>query len=568
MDEKQEPLRIYVGWDSREDLAYQVCKESIEYHASVPVRIIPLKQKYLRRDGLYSRNIDKLASTEFTFTRFLVPELAEFKGWALFIDCDFVFLDDVKKLFDQADPKYAVMCAQHDYTPKETVKMDGKVQHMYPRKNWSSMMLFNCGHHHTQKLTKHVVNNETNDGAYFHRLIWAPDKWVGKLSHEWNWLVGWYKEPEDGTPFALHYTEGGPWFEQYKDCEYSTEYYRYERIYHQRHIKELHQKIQHMRDADTNVSDLSLPSQKKKLVENFLKVGIDDNGDIYGTKEQFLEIWKAQDIAMSNKVATIESDGGINYRSKGHKYDTYLEAFAIGSHGTISTWEKQKDKKTPLIIRGLGGSSRKAIQHCINNNRPYYAIDTGYIQPAGMRKKMYHRITRNNLQNLQLIQERPKDRLSKLGFAYKKFTPGKKILICPPSQKVMSMFDQPDPETWTKNVIAELKKHTDRPIEVRLKPDRADRVTINTMEQALSDDVHCMVTYNSIAAVEAILLGKPAIALGPNAASTLCNSNLDEVENLNYPEKDLVIKFACHLSYCQFTEGEMRSGFAWNIVNE
>ena len=87
-----EPLKIFVGWDSREDIAFQVCKESIEHHASVPVEIIPLKQKLLRRDGYYTRPVDKLASTEFTFTRFLIPELAEFKGWALFIDCDFFFL--------------------------------------------------------------------------------------------------------------------------------------------------------------------------------------------------------------------------------------------------------------------------------------------------------------------------------------------------------------------------------------------------------------------------------------------------------------------------------------------
>ena len=129
-----EPLKIFVGWDSREDIAFRTCKQSIIDNASVDVDIIPLKQKKLRDQGVYWRQPDRMASTEFTFTRFMVPALAEMKGWALFIDCDFVALDDVKKLFDQADDKYAVMCAKHDYTPKETTKMDGKHQYIYPRK--------------------------------------------------------------------------------------------------------------------------------------------------------------------------------------------------------------------------------------------------------------------------------------------------------------------------------------------------------------------------------------------------------------------------------------------------
>ena len=231
MNEEIKPLKIYIGWDSREDIAYQVCKQSILSHASVPVKIIPLKQNNLRKDFLYWREVDQLASTEFTFTRFLIPELNEFEDWALFIDCDFVFLDDVAKLFAQVEDRYAVMCAHHDYTPKEGTKMDGQQQTQYPRKNWSSMMLINCSHLSNRQLTKEVVNNENKTGAYFHRFSWLDDIEVGKLSHEWNWLVGWYKEPEDGSPRALHYTEGGPWFEDYQDCEYANEYYKAERLY-------------------------------------------------------------------------------------------------------------------------------------------------------------------------------------------------------------------------------------------------------------------------------------------------------------------------------------------------
>jgi hypothetical protein len=130
----EEKLKIYIGWDSREDIAFQVAKQSILEHASVPVDIIPIKQKFLRKDGVYLRDEDKLGSTEFTFTRFLVPYLNEYKGWALFIDCDFLFKDDVKKLFDQAKDQYALMCAQHEYNPKNKVKMDGQKQTNYPRK--------------------------------------------------------------------------------------------------------------------------------------------------------------------------------------------------------------------------------------------------------------------------------------------------------------------------------------------------------------------------------------------------------------------------------------------------
>jgi lipopolysaccharide biosynthesis glycosyltransferase len=233
LNEEIKPLRIFIGWDSREDIAYQVCKQSILDTASVPVEIVPLKQKTLKKNGMYSRSVDALASTEFTFTRFLVPELCNFEGWALFIDCDMIFKTDIKQLFDQVDDKYAVMCAQHDYTPTNATKMDGQEQHQYPRKNWSSMVLFNCSHDSNKVLVKETVNDETVTGAYFHRFSWLDDTEVGKISHTWNWLVGWYSEPASGIPDLIHYTNGGPWFEEYHDCEYANDWYRVQAIYHQ-----------------------------------------------------------------------------------------------------------------------------------------------------------------------------------------------------------------------------------------------------------------------------------------------------------------------------------------------
>ena len=213
-------MKVFVGYDTREDIAYQVCKHSLEAR-NKDVEVIPLKQNDLRNAGWYTRPVDKLASTEFTFTRFLIPELTNFNGWAVFCDSDIIFLEDVKELFDQADDKYAVMCVQHDYAPKEGVKMDGQVQTVYPRKNWSSVMLFNCAHPSNAKLNMDLVNEPEINGAYLHRFSWLQDDEIGELSHEWNYLVGHY---DTGTPKALHYTEGGPWFENYRNCEYHKEW--------------------------------------------------------------------------------------------------------------------------------------------------------------------------------------------------------------------------------------------------------------------------------------------------------------------------------------------------------
>ena len=211
-------MKVFVGYDTREDIAYQVCRHSIETKSKL-ADVRPLKQQELRDAGWYTRPIDKLASTEFTFTRFLIPELMNFKGWALFMDCDMILTTDIKELFDQADDQYAVMCVQHDYTPKEGTKMDGQKQTIYPRKNWSSVMLFNCGHPSNAKLTMDLVNDPEINGAYLHRFSWLKDEEIGELDHTWNYLVGVYNDID--TPNLIHYTEGGPWFENYRDCEFA-----------------------------------------------------------------------------------------------------------------------------------------------------------------------------------------------------------------------------------------------------------------------------------------------------------------------------------------------------------
>lgn len=212
-------MNIFIGYDSREDLAFQVSSFSIK-SKSQEANIIPLKLSELREKKLYYREEDKLGSTEFTFSRFLVPFLNNYEGWALFCDCDILFLDSIENLFNQVDDKYAVMCVKHDYKPKSETKMDGKLQSIYPRKNWSSLVLWNCGHPSNKKITKELVNDNQITGKYLHRFSWLKDEEIGSVSHHWNWLVGWYQEPNDGKPKAIHYTEGGPWFADYRFCEY------------------------------------------------------------------------------------------------------------------------------------------------------------------------------------------------------------------------------------------------------------------------------------------------------------------------------------------------------------
>jgi lipopolysaccharide biosynthesis glycosyltransferase len=215
-------LKAFIGWDSREPEAYEVARSSLLRHASIDVEVAPIKLQDLVDQEIYTRQVDPLASTEFTYSRFFTPLLAGFEGWALFFDCDFLWLDDIAPLLDYCDDDKAVFCVQHDYTPKETAKMDGKVQTQYPRKNWSSFMFFNAAHPSTRQLTPAVINRES--GAYLHRMQWAEDPEIGALPTEFNWLEGWNSVDQDGRPRAVHFTRGGPWFEDWQNVDFAKEW--------------------------------------------------------------------------------------------------------------------------------------------------------------------------------------------------------------------------------------------------------------------------------------------------------------------------------------------------------
>lgn len=222
MDKKN----IYIGFDSKEVIASEICEFSIKKNSKKSFIINHLKLLDLKNKGLYSRDHDVLSSTEFTFSRFLVPYLQNYRGWAIFCDSDFIFLNDIDELFSLADSKYAVMCVQHEYNPNVQKKKLGSNQLLYPRKNWSSLVLWNCSHPSNKVVNLDLVNSQT--GKYLHRFGWLKDQEIGKISLEWNWLVGWYKEPDDGKPKALHYTVGGPWLgEEFKNIEYADIWLNY-----------------------------------------------------------------------------------------------------------------------------------------------------------------------------------------------------------------------------------------------------------------------------------------------------------------------------------------------------
>jgi hypothetical protein len=216
----------------------------------------------------------------------------------------------------------------------------------------------------------------------------------------------------------------------------------------------------------------------------------------------------------------------------------------------------------PWCIRGMKFTA--GVNDCWRNGRTFYYTDNGYL--GNGQTKTYFRIIKNHVHDIRSIIQRPRDRLDRCQFYMLPRSHGRKILIAPPSVKSFSLWNM-DPAVWVESVIAELKNLTDRPIEIRLKRPRTERMAENTMAEALADDVHCLITYNSVAAVEAVMLGKPAICLGPNAASVVSSTDLSEVENPKFPTDDEREAWLRHLSYSQFTFTEMTDGTAWRILN-
>lgn len=213
------PFPIFIGYDERETVAYHVLANSLQRRASRPVAITPLVRRHLA--GIYRRPHGPLESTDFSMTRFLVPYLCGFRGRALFLDCDMLCRADIFGLIDRASDDCrdaAVAVCKHEYLPSSESKFLGHVQTRYPRKNWSSLMLFQ--NEFCQALTPDYVNSAT--GLDLHRFAWTKDAAIGSLPLTWNWLIGEY--PYNPSAEVLHYTLGGPWFPEHHACEGSDEW--------------------------------------------------------------------------------------------------------------------------------------------------------------------------------------------------------------------------------------------------------------------------------------------------------------------------------------------------------
>ena len=210
-------INVFIGFDEGEKVSYHVLSESIRRQSSVPVSITPLCLSNLPE---FKRKLQPNQSTEFAFSRFLVPYLSEYKGWSLFLDCDMMFRDNIKNLWDMIDENKSIMCCKHDYIPKQYVKFRGAKNEAFPKKNWSSFMLMN--NQRCKMLTKEYV--ETASGLELHQFKWTHEENVGELPLEWNWLVGEYDYNKNAK--NVHWTLGGPYFKDYKNSEYADEWYR------------------------------------------------------------------------------------------------------------------------------------------------------------------------------------------------------------------------------------------------------------------------------------------------------------------------------------------------------
>jgi lipopolysaccharide biosynthesis glycosyltransferase len=211
-------IPVYIGYDPREAIAYHVCSNSIIRQATQPVSLNPLALNLIK--DYKETHTD--GSNQFIYSRFLVPYLMNYQGWAIFMDGDMILRDDISQLWNLCDNDYAVMVVKHDYKTKLKQKYLGSKNENYPRKNWSSVILWNCGHPKNQILTSDFVQNAT--GAQLHRFTWLEDQDIGEIPREWNWLPDEYGA--NAKAKLLHYTLGTPCFYEFSSTPQSGEWHR------------------------------------------------------------------------------------------------------------------------------------------------------------------------------------------------------------------------------------------------------------------------------------------------------------------------------------------------------
>jgi lipopolysaccharide biosynthesis glycosyltransferase len=204
-------IKIVVGFDQREAIAYHTFSQSVLEKSSLPVLFLPLSMNTLK--GYKETHNDK--SNDFVYSRFLTPYLHNFEGWAIFADGDMVCQSDIKELWDLRDETKALQVVMHDYKTKFNQKYLGNTNENYPRKNWSSLILWNCSHPKHKVLTPDFISSQT--GKYLHRFSWLDDEDIGELPIDWNWLAIEY--PNNPKAKIIHYTLGTPCFKDYRNTE-------------------------------------------------------------------------------------------------------------------------------------------------------------------------------------------------------------------------------------------------------------------------------------------------------------------------------------------------------------
>jgi len=215
----EKTIKIFIGYDPVETIAFHTMVQSLIDTSSNPISITPLNIRNLKKQFYRQRDIKQ--SNEFSFIRFLVPYLCNYSGYAVYFDCDMMLRADVSELLELVDPSKAISVVQHVYEPKDQIKYLDAIQYSYPRKNWSSVILWNCSHKKNKILTKEYVGNST--GLELHRFTWLEDNEIGELDLCWNWLVGEYKKTSSEVK-NVHWTNGGPYFNEYKNVEFSDEW--------------------------------------------------------------------------------------------------------------------------------------------------------------------------------------------------------------------------------------------------------------------------------------------------------------------------------------------------------
>lgn len=526
--------RVFIGVNPGEQEAADLCRWSILEHSTLPVQIDFLYHHQMRDKQLLTRESDD--SHDLDYSKFFIPHICEYRGLALYCSANTIWTIDIREVFQFENTRMSL-----SYVKQSSQKFS------------NDLLLFNCSHEDCARLDIKNLNTKNFDWLNNHK--WCGQNCSTTLNFDYNWIVGLHREPEDGTPKIFNFALDKPWG---KDAKLSVTYGAVWAINYNQYKNSLIPPV--LPGPFDSISD-----DIGDIFEDILKYRVDPSCSYYDVTVEDLQM-KLEKLN-NNAAVAIEADtvdeSSDKLAGKGQDYDPFLKSFILGSGGQISTWDKQKNNLIPAVFRGV--TKRKHMEICRNTDRDFFYIDTGYI--GNGRKKTYHRITKNDMQNLGPVVHRPRDRLAATGVGPRKFRPGRNILLAPPSQKLLMCYNI-DLETWLEETTAKLRLYTDREIIIRNKQSRSVRQSTDTMEMALERDVHCLVTFSSIAAVEAILCGKPAITLGPSIANNISSRDLKDIEKPYIPTLDEVEEWLAHVAYCQFTEAEMRDGTAWRILNE